>query len=204
MPEATLIPIQVNFLRQRKRELSKVQLTDQKYAKWLAGVFATVMVASLLVLGVDLFFGYRLNRVLALQKDLEGEITQQKNREAEYLILAKKIETIKELIGGRTKNRQAIEFFTTLFSTPEISVKEVSFEGKSQLQFYLNIRNVFAMDQAVKQLASEQIRSQFAAVTVSDLSRAQAGEYTLQVTVILDDQKKVAAGAATEEVPEQE
>lgn len=173
---------EINFLRKRKKDLSAIEKTDKKYAIWMGYLVGSLFFVFVFLFGVNFFFVTRINRVKADMKRTQSAIAEQKHIEEQYLTLAEKMNFISQVLEDRTEKRQAIKFFTEKFSTETTTLRELTYEAGT-LTFQLSSTTVFDMQEAVQFLTSTEVSSLYPAVTISDISRGNEGEYTMQVAV---------------------
>ena len=179
----------INFLRQRKKDLSEVQLVDKKYAIWSGYLILFIFLAMILVVGVDYFFTTRTQTIQSRQKEVQSKISSYAAVEKEYVALAKKLELISTLLTSRDERRDAIIFITKLFSQEEAILKELQIDSDGILRFQIVSKNVFVMNQTMKRLQQDDIRQQFDSLAMTDLSRNQNGEYSVEVSVVISQKK---------------
>lgn len=176
----------INFLSQRRKELSSVQIEDKKYARWAGYVFGVTFFIGLFVIGLNYYYGVQIETVIANQEDVERQLTQQAEVEREYLVLAEKLDIIQTTLTSKTQKREAIEFFTTLFTDPTVSVRQISIQERGILEFLIETENIFSFNTVLETLESQNVRSRFSSLSVSDMVRSAETKYTVKVTVLVE------------------
>lgn len=175
----------INFLRERRRKLTKQQLVDKQLYK--VGLIVFGVSAALLVVasGARLTVAYLINQATQRQNNLMLIIKEQESNERAYLVFSAKLRTLVELLAKRQDKQEAITFFSTVFGQG-VLVSNVTYQGdKSLLTFGLQAADVFTLERVIDTLKSEQVKSQFESVTTDALSRNDKGEYQTTVTVTL-------------------
>lgn len=175
----------INFLRKRKKDLSEVQLLDKKYAVWAGYLLVFIFLAMSLVLAVDFFLTTRTATLEKKQSEVEQKISTFATVEREYIQLSKKIEVIADLFENRDEQKDAIAFFTRLFSQEEATLKELQIDQDGTLRFQVVSQNVFVMKQTIQRLQQDDIRQQFQSLVMTDVVRNQSGEYSIEVAVVI-------------------
>ena len=179
----------INFLRQRKKELSEVQIVDKKYAVWSGYLLLFIFLALILVVGVDYFFTTRTLTIQKRQQDVQTKISSFSAVEKEYVALAKKLELISTLLTSRDERKDAIIFITKLFSQEEAILKELQIDSDGIMRFQIVSKNVFVMNKTMQRLQQDDIHQQFNSLAMTNLVRNQNGEYSVEVSVIISQKK---------------
>jgi hypothetical protein len=187
--------VQINFLRQRRKQFTQTQKSDVRYAKILGGVMGVVVVAAAVVFVIDFFVKRQLTEVKEQEREYQRQIAQQAAVEQEYLILAKKFVAIKEILEGKTQKQQALEYFIALFAKSNITLSEMDLTDDNILHFHVSAVSIFDYRQLLTAIESAEVRLVYPQIGVSDLARAKAGDYTSIVSVQLVDPKPTKAPA---------
>jgi len=175
----------INFLRERRRKLTKQQIVDKQLYK--VGLIVFSVSAALLVIagGARLTVAYLINQATARQNTLMQIIKEQESNERAYLVFSAKLRTLVELLAKRQDKQEAITFFSTVFDQG-VLVSNVTYQGdKSLLTFGLQAADVFTLERVIETLKSEQVKNQFQSVSTDAMSRNDKGEYQTTVTVML-------------------
>lgn len=175
----------INFLRHRRKELTKQQLQDTKWLRISSIVAGGVLVLSLVVVGGQLLLNYQRQQVLNRQESLKKQIMTHEDVERSYVIFANKVKILTELFKQRSDKRTAINYFSSLFG-PNVLISDISFEGdEGILQFGLKAKDIFTLQEVFTKLSTDEVKAQYASINKSDLSRDQDGGYRMSVTITL-------------------
>lgn len=177
--------VEINFLRQRHKQLSVVQKTDRWYATILAYISVAVIVASVGLFALQFYLANSLDQIKQNEKKVASQITTLASVEQEYLTLAQKFTEIQTLAKGKGVAQQAIEYFSTVFANQKVTLIEVSRERDGTLIFTIAADNVFLLQQALAQLQTADVLTKYPTLALSDLSRERSGKYTTRVSVVL-------------------
>lgn len=175
----------INFLRQRRKQLTSVQSLDKRYAMVLGYVFVGVLIVTGVLFGVDYWLSNRLSSVKSDQQRVQRQITNLASVEQEYLTLAQKVSAIKGLIKDKAVKQQAIEFFTTLFAQQNVTLSELTFLEDGVIQFQVESKDVFQFKELLAVLESPQVRAVYPQIAVNDLSRVKSAQYGAAISVKL-------------------
>ena len=175
--------VQINFLRQRRKQFTQTQKSDVRYAKILGGVMGAVLVSAVVVFVIDFFVKRQLAEVKEQERNYQQQITQNAAVEQEYLILAKKFVAIKELVEGKTQKQQALEYFIALFAKNNVTLSEMDLTDDNILQFHVLASSIFDYRNLLVALESAEVRSVYPQISVNDLARAKGGDYASVVNV---------------------
>ncbi len=143
----------INFLKQRQHDLTAAIASDRKYVVWMSYLLGAVIVSAVVVFAFDFFLQRSISRVEVETTRVETGLRQHAEIESLYLQLAEKVSEIDKILAGRVEKRLVLQFFTTLFLTENLTLKEISFESSDVLKFTLVSSNVFTLDQALDQPA---------------------------------------------------
>lgn len=177
----------INFLRDRHRRLTKQQALDQKIFKITTAVGGICLALLLLTLGIRLFMAYQLQQLNNQENRLLAEVRSQEDSEKSYVIFAAKLNVLSQLFAQRRDKQEALEYFTTLFG-PDVLVSDVAYDADiGVLTLGLKANNIFTLQTVFDQLRSDEVKSQFASVTASELRRDDQGSYQTTVTISLKE-----------------
>jgi hypothetical protein len=193
------MPVSINFVKERRRSLTKTQKQDQMILRSTLIGFGGVLVVFMIVVGFQFFLTYRFTQLKNRHDQLNQTILSQDSTERSYLILTNKVKVIAQLLKARTGKQQAIEYFTNLFG-PEVIIRELTYiERDNILSFGLEANNIFVLENLLELLTSDDVSSRFASLSTSELTRTSLGSYNLLVTVSLEPPAtpRPAAGGAT-------
>ncbi len=173
----------INFLKQRQKALTAAVVTDRRYVVWMSYLLIGVIILGVIVFGFDFFLQRSIGRVNAQQDEIDIELRQQSQIEETYLQLAEKVGVIDKILTGRIEKRQTLQYFTSLFLTDDIALKEIGFQSSEVLEFVIVSSDVFTLEQILDQLESEEVQSRFASLSTTDLARNTQGQYSMRVSV---------------------
>jgi hypothetical protein len=186
--------LDINFLHQHRKELSSLEKKDKQYYKYSLWGAIVVTIISCLVAGLGLFLSFSSNQVLANRQSLEATILQQQDLDRSALVLSAKVGSLANLISQRGDKQQAISYFTDLFSSDEVLIKDINYQSREGvLQLRIEAQSIFVFENLVKALESEETKSRFESIVQSDLRRSREGTYSIAVTVVLKKGKLTGA-----------
>lgn len=175
----------INFLRDRRRRLTKQQALDRKIFKFsmiAGGICLSIFLATL---GIRLFFVLTQQQLMDREDQLLATIRSQEENERSYVIFAAKLKVLSELFESRRDKQEALQYFTTLFG-PNILISDVNYDATgSVLTLGLQAKDVFTLQTIFDLLKSEDVQSQFSSIKTSDLRRNDQGSYVTNVTISL-------------------
>jgi len=175
----------INFLRERRKKLTKQQVLDQKLFKVFSGIGIGIFLVFLGSVGARLALAYNLNQITQKQNRMLQVVRSQEANEKSYVIFAAKLRVISELFVQRRDKQEAIKYFSTLFG-PDVTVSDIAYEADSALlTFGLQAKNIFTLENVFGNLRNPQVKEQFAAVAASELRRDKTGSYQTTITVTL-------------------
>ena len=175
----------INFLRHRRKELSKQDQQDQRWFRISSMVAGGVLILSLLIVSGQLFLTYQRKQVITRQENLKKQIMSHEDVERSYVIFANKVKILTELFKQRSDKRTAINYFSSLFG-PDVLISDISYEGdEGILQFGLKAKSIFTLEEVFTKLSTDEVKAQYSMVSKSDLSRDQEGSYRMSVTITL-------------------
>jgi hypothetical protein len=187
--------LDINFLHQHRKALTSLEKKDKKYYTYTLYGAITVTIIACVIAGFSLFLSFSADQVLANRQSLEASILQQEEIERSALVLAAKVGSLAELISQRGDKQQAINYFTDLFSSDAVLIKDIDYQSREGvLQLRIEAQSVFVFEELVDALESEQTQSQFESIAKSELRRTREGAYSIVVTVVL--RKNTTTGAS--------
>ena len=198
------MPHSVNFVRERQRLLTKTQLQDQKVLKIVSMITGGLFLVFVVVMGVQLFLTYRLAQLQTRYKGLVQAVGAQDATERSFLILTNKLRVLAGLMAARSDKQAAIAFFTTVFGE-DVTIKDLKYEAEGGvIAFGVETKDIFTLERVTRRLGEEDVHAQFTNVTVNELRRGNAGQYTVTVTVALKGAKKDQPAAPASTTVEEE
>lgn len=187
----------INFLSQRQKVIAATTVTDRKYLVWMSYVFGAVVIAGIVVFGLDFYLQRSINKVMEEQASVDAQLQTHAQIEGVYLQLVEKVSAIDKLLVGRVEKRETLQYFTSLFLNEDVQINEIGFVSNQLLDLNLVSSNVFSLEKAIDQLESSEVQSRFASLTTTDLSRSEEGRYSLRVTVGLKQSPVVTLPSAS-------
>lgn len=192
--------IAINFLKDRRKKLTKQQLLDMKLFRAAGAICLACFVLFIAAVGVRLLLAYQLDQQKKRENQLLVQIRSQEDNEEAYVIFAAKLKVLAALFEQRQDKQEALQYFTTLFGS-DILVNDVAYDSEDNiLTLGLQAADIFSLQSVFDQLQSEQVKDQFLSVAASDLRRNDQGQYQTNITVQL--QEPQAPAAASTETPE--
>lgn len=181
--------IEINFVSQRRKKLTKLEQSDRKIFKISIGLFTGVIVVFLVVIGLRFFLINQVAGLKTSQNSLKSQVVSQEEVERSFVIFVNKLKVLGELFSQRQDKQQAISFFSQVFGS-EVLIKEISYDADSSLlTFGLKANDVFILENVFTTLSSEQALERFDTLSKSNLRRSLDGSYIVQVTVGLKEDK---------------
>lgn len=179
----------INFVRERQRNLSKIEVQDSKTLRWMSIATASLVALILIVVGIRLFFVYRLKAVTDNQKQLRAAIVSKEEVEKSFTIFAYKLKTLTDLFGKRREKQEALQYFSSLFG-PEVIIRQLSYSGTTEvLSFTLESQNIFVLENVFKVMSSDEIKKRYPTIKKQSLRRSDDASYGMFITIALGDEK---------------
>lgn len=186
---------QINFVRHRRRELTKVELQDSRNFKYGLYAFGAVIILLLITMGVRLFLANQIKRTTAETDAIREEIRSKQAIEDEYLVLMKKVQMITDLFGQRREKQQALAYFSSLFD-PEVIVSQLSYDADTHtLSFTLRAPHIFSMKKVFDTLLSANVKEKYPTFSVGKLSRSIDASYSMDIVLPLPTRPIIAPEA---------
>jgi len=180
---------EINFLRERRKKLTKAQVQDKKLFKLSEIGFGLTIAVFTLIFGVHLFFTQRLATLIKTQEQIRTEILGNEQIEKNLVVMVSKINILSERYKQRRDKQQAINYFGTVFG-PNVSVKQIEFDGTDNLlTFTLSAKDVFSIDTVLSTLNSQEVKDKFIKVSPSNLRRTEEATYQISIAVVLAESK---------------
>ena len=179
---------EINFVRQRRKELTLQQQKDRQILRISAIVCAAAVVIALSALGGRLYFNHQLEQLDTEQTALRQAIVTQQPLEEDFTIFVHKLRAVTDLFDVRKDKQDALQFFGSVFG-PLVRVGEIDYSASDQdiVSFTIRAPSVFVIESVFKTLDSEIVTGEYASVSRSGLRRTDTGEYSVKLTVQLQD-----------------
>ena len=177
----------VNFVRDRQRNLSLLEVQDRKVFK-LAIIATAITVALLMiVVGARLLFLFQLRQVTAEQKRLKEAISSKEEIEKSFTVFSHKLKVLTELFGKRKEKQETLEYFSNLFDK-DVIISQLSYSSDTEeLSFTLQAKNVFVMKQVMETLNSDEVKLRYPRMVKASLGRTSTGAYSMNLSVPLSE-----------------
>ncbi len=175
----------INFVRHRRRELTKIEVTDARNFRY--GVIAFIAVIVVLVIAMSARF-YLVSQIQSTTTSIASLKQSIKNKsviEEEYLIFMKKVEIITSLFGQRREKQQALAYFSSLFD-PEVIVSSLSYDADSHtLSFSIRAPSIFSMKRVFDTMSSANVKERYPTFSIGQIARASDASYSMDVVLPL-------------------
>lgn len=179
---------EINFVRQRVRQLTQAEARDKKIFRILAIVAGVLFLFFGGVFGYKLYLNSELEKVQTAQESYLQLISTQEEQEKSFVVFVHKIRTLAQIFETRQSKQAAIEYFSQVFGD-EVTIARMAYDASSGLlAFSLQAKDVFTLNEVFSVIDSEQTLQSFSSLSKSGLQRSDTGTYQLQVSVLLGDQ----------------
>lgn len=179
----------INFVRERQRNLTRMEQQDRVVFRWACIMMGALIGIVAMVVGVRLFFLYRLQAVSADQKNLRQAIVAKEEVEQSFTVFAHKLKTLTELFGKRKEKQETLEYFSNLFDE-NVVIRQLTYSSTTEeLSFTLESKNVFVLEDVMNVMQSEEITLRYPTIKKESLSRSPDGAYGMFVSILLGDKK---------------
>ncbi|MBP7768385.1 hypothetical protein KA082_00925 [Candidatus Woesebacteria bacterium] len=177
----------INFVRERQRNLSKLEEQDRKIFKWAVIGLASILAVTILVVCVRVFMLYKVNRITEEQKSLKQAIAAQEIVEKSFTVFVHKLKTLTDLFGKRKEKQETLAYFSTLFDK-DVIIRQLDYTSDSeQLSFVLESKHVFVLEHVLKTMNSDELKTRFPRIEKNGLTRSDGGKYNMSITIPLGD-----------------
>ncbi|MBP9820213.1 hypothetical protein KBC79_05785 [Candidatus Woesebacteria bacterium] len=193
------MPRNINFVRERQRRLTQLEIRDRIIFRWVLIIFTGILVAVTIAVGIRFFFVYRVNKATTEQQALRKTIGTKESVEKTFTIFSYKLKTLTELFGKRKEKQDALAYFSTLFG-PDVIIRQLSYaEEDETLYFTLEAKNVFVLDEVFTKMSSTEVKNKYPTIKKESLRRSGNGKYGMNVMIALGTPKIEASPEAVEE-----
>jgi Tfp pilus assembly protein PilN len=177
----------INFVRHRRRELTKLEVQDRKLLRYSVMAVGAVVALTIVVMGVRLFLAYSNTRTNQSITKLNKEISAKQAIENEYLIFMAKAKVIAELFGQRREKQQALAYFSSLFD-PSVIISRLSYDGETHaLSFTLRAPSVFSLQTVFDTLRSSKVRETYPTFKIERIARSDDASYSVAIALPLQE-----------------
>ena len=185
----------INFVGDRRKRLNKTQKHDKKIMNIMINVLVAFFIIFLVVIGLRLFYVYKVKSVKDEQKDVRNVILSHEGIEKDYIIFAQKLKKLSVFFGKRKDKQEALIFFSKVFGE-DVIVSGIDYSSAEEdvVSFTIKTPNVFVMERVFNTLDEDTVTSQYPDISKSNMRRSSSGNYTISLSVVLVDKKEVAEG----------
>lgn len=180
----------VNFLRRRRAKVSKFQQLDRMF---MQGSVVALVVCLALSGGMFAYWQYVQNQITELknqQKTQQRVVAQASANEAQYVIYTQRLTTLGGILTNRTSKLRALRFLEKILR-PGVSFEAITYEADTnQLKFRAKATEVFNVQGLLQAIRSSEISAEVAKMDLTDIRRGEAGDYTIDLTIVLVGQKE--------------
>lgn len=179
----------INFVGDKRKKLTKVQAQDKKIMTIMIYILVGVFAVFLIVVGLRLFYVYRVKTVNDEQVEVKSAILSKESIEKEYIIFAQKLKKLSVLFGKRKNKQEALVFFSEIFGE-DVIVSGIDYSSADEdvVTFTIKTPDVFVMEKVFDILQSEDVTNEYPQISKSSMRRAQSGNYTINLAVILTNE----------------
>lgn len=175
---------EINFLRERRKTLSKQELADKKVLKISSIFFGIFFAFFALVFGLHFFLTSRINAVRSQQDATRSQIVADQPVEKSFVVFVHKLTVLAQLFKDRAEKRDAVDYLTTAFA-PDVFIKQIDFNQKDKLLiFRVQANDIFHLQKVFDVANSDATRQKFASITTSNLERMSDGHYEMNIVVL--------------------
>jgi len=175
----------INFLR-RKRQRLQVQLKRDRYILMGAGVFLGVTLLVLLgVFGAWYWFREQTTDLEAQQQQTERVVRQLAQEEAEYLLFTRRLDLLDGIFANHVSQQRTLEFLSGLRTTG-VSFQGISYDPtQKSVDFQATATDITRFDAFLQVLRDPSVQTEVSHLAVSQVSRNELGEYSMEVSLQL-------------------
>jgi Tfp pilus assembly protein PilN len=175
----------VNFVRKRRWQAEQSRRRDRWVLWGAVGVFVVgaALTAGALAFEITLQSANRqLTENIATQQALANRLA---GSEAQFIIYTNRLDTMKALLENRHSNAVAFAFIQRLIA-PQLSFDQIRIDPQTrELRFLVRASSVLAVQSFLDTVNSPAIAQDLSKLDLSSIKRDEAGQYTLQATVVL-------------------
>lgn len=180
----------VNFLRKRRQKVQQFRQLDRRILQGSIGVAVAAVAVTVGVLAFTQVRQQNFSQIQERQRATQALLNQQASNEANYLLFSSRLNILKDIIPGRSSQREALVFLGELISS-DIAFDRISYDdSKKTIIFRVKAQNVLAVEKFLERLRSPQTRAKFFSLVLSDVKRDEGQVYTMEITVQLEEPVK--------------
>lgn len=176
---------QINFLAERRKGLTKVEVQDRKIIRIASMIFGGIFLLFLIVFGIRFYFDRQLFQVREAQKAARSQILNDQAIERSFVIFVYKLTALANLTQDKQEKNEALNFFSNMFGS-DVFVTQMSYLEKERiLSLKIQSDSVFSLKTAFELLNTDAVRQEFSSVNPSDLTRTAQGDYEMVITAVV-------------------
>ena len=182
------MPKSINFVGEKRKRLTKIQKKDRKIMGIMINILVGIFIIFLVVLGLRLFFVFRVKTLKDEQTDVKNVILSQESVEKEYIIFAQKLKKLSVFFGKRKNKQEALVFFSEVFGD-DVFVSGIDYSSAEEdvVSFTIKTPDVFIIEKVFDTLKTTEVTSVYPDISKSDMRRTGSGSYTISLSVILTE-----------------
>lgn len=177
----------INFVRDRQRRLSKLEVQDRKYLRMASVVLGGVVLFCVLAIVARFYFIYSYKKVTDEQSRLRREIVAREEIERSFTVFSHKLKILTDLFGKRKEKQETLAYFSNLFG-PDVIIRQLSYNASDEiLSFSLQSKNIFVLEDVFVVMNSEEMEQRYPDLQKTSLSRSGDGTYAMSILIALGD-----------------
>lgn len=178
----------INFVGDRRKRLTKIQKQDKKIMSIMINVLVGVFIIFLIVMGLRLFYVFRLKSLNDQQQDIRNVILTHQSVEKDYVIFAQKLKKLSVFFGKRKDKQEALIFFSDVFGD-DVIVSGIDYSSSEEdvVSFVIKAPNIFVMEKVFDTLENPSVTTTYPNISRSNMQRSPTGNYTVSLAVVLSE-----------------
>lgn len=188
----------INFVRDRQRKLSKLEVQDRKYLRMASIGLGAVVVLCVLVIIARFYFIYSYKQVVDEQTRLRDEIVAREEIERSFTVFSHKLKILTDLFGKRKEKQETLAYFSNLFG-PDVIIRQLSYDASDEiLSFSLQSKNIFVLENVFTVMNSAEMEQRYPDLRKEALSRSGDGTYAMNILIALGEKPLPGSEAETQ------
>ena len=193
------MPRDINFVRERQRQLTKQEIGDKKLFKVSLVAVSILGALCLVVIGIRLFLVFRYKQVSSQQETLRAQIVSREEIEKSFTIFSHKLKILTDLFGKRKEKQETLAYFSNLFGS-DVIIGQLSYDSSIEvLSFTLQAKSIFVMKDVFDIMNSVDMETRYPKLEKSSLGRGSDGTYSMNIMIGLGEAPLPQAAAAAEQ-----
>lgn len=177
----------INFVRDRQRTLSKLEIQDRKFLRIAGAGLAIVVLLTLLVITARFYLIYQYKAITEDQAQLRSQIVAREEIERSFTIFSHKLKILTDLFGKRKEKQETLAYFSNLFG-PDVIIQQLSYDASDEmLSFTLQAKNIFVLDTVIVIMNSPELEARYPDLQKNGLNRGGSGNYSMNIMIALGD-----------------